>query len=48
LQSGVVSEFELDPQLRGAAGFGWDAHAPSTVDESDAVVLARQEYQRLT
>jgi hypothetical protein len=48
LQSGVVSEFELDPQIRGAAGFGWDAHTPSTVDESDAVVIAGQGYQRRT
>ncbi|HEY2698825.1 MAG TPA: hypothetical protein VGJ45_25430 [Pseudonocardiaceae bacterium] len=43
-----MSEFDLDPQIRGAAGFGWDAHAPSTVGESDVVVIAGQGYQRLT
>jgi hypothetical protein len=58
LQSDEVSEFDLDPRIHGAAGFGWEAHFPSTTDDAassngqtdpgDPVLAGYQGYRSLT
>ncbi|GAA4095799.1 MULTISPECIES: hypothetical protein [Actinomadura] len=35
-----MGEFDLDPQVEGAAGFGWEAHFRTAAQQAGGIMMA--------